>query len=130
MAVLLPHMPEIAFQAGSPILRQGEPANAVYVLLEGQVIVSLPPTADRPATRLAVFAPGIIFGESALLGARQRTADATARQNVRCLCLTTDDWQTLRATEAIAAWTFMTAVARQLASNVAAANATIDRLEE
>ncbi|WP_372623571.1 SulP family inorganic anion transporter [Falsiroseomonas sp.] len=130
VAALLPSMREVAFEAGAVILRRGDPADAAYVLLEGQVAISLPAAADRPATRLAVLAAGIVFGESALLGAAHRSADATARQAVRCLRLTTDDVQVLRTSDPDAAWSLMTAVARQLASNVSAANATIGRLEE
>ncbi|WP_207538717.1 SulP family inorganic anion transporter [Sabulicella rubraurantiaca] len=127
---LLARMQEIDFAAGTMILRAGDPADAVYILLEGQVVVSLPAAANRPATRLAVLAPGIVFGESALLGAARRSADATARQDVRCLRITVADVQSLREASLEVAWLFMTAVLRQLASNVAAANATIDRLEE
>jgi MFS superfamily sulfate permease-like transporter len=126
---ILPLLEDRAFPAGSVILRQGEVADAAFLLLEGQVPISLPARAEHPATRLAVLAPGVIFGESALLGAGHRTADATARSDVRCLRLSKYAAETLRRTAPDAAWQLMAAVARQLTAHVVAANATIDRLE-
>lgn len=129
VAALAPRLPEQTFPAGSLIARQGDDADAAYLLLEGQVLVSLPPGPGLPATRLAVLAPGVIFGESALLGDARRTADVTARQAVRCLRISRDLVAALRREAPDLAWHLMAAVARQLNGHVIAANAAIDRLE-
>ncbi|UPY38854.1 SulP family inorganic anion transporter [Sediminicoccus sp. KRV36] len=128
-ALLLPRMEECHFPAGAPILRQGEPADAAFLLREGEVIISLPGTEGRPATRLAVLSAGVIFGESALLGARLRSADVMARTEVRCLRLGVAQAEALRIAAPEAAWALMAAVARQLSAHVAAANGIIDQLE-
>jgi len=120
---------EAHFAAGAPILCRGAPADAAYLLLSGEVLISLPAGDARPATRLAVLTPGVLFGESALLGQMQRSADATARGAVRCLRLDAAAAERLRGEAPAVAWHLMAMVARQLAVQVRAANATIDRLE-
>ena len=129
VAPLLALCTEQRFAAGSVILRQGEAADAAYVLLSGEVLISLPAGPTRPATRLAVLAPGLVFGESALLGQTRRSADATARSDVHCLRLDAAAAERLRIEAPGVAWHLMTMVARQLSTHVSAANAVIDRLE-
>jgi SulP family sulfate permease len=126
---LIPQLVEQAFADGARIAARGDPADAAWLLLEGQVAISLPGAPGRPATRLAVLAPGVIFGESALLGGARRTADVTARGPVRCLRLDRAAMEALRRDAPDAAWHLVSAVARQLSAHVAAANATIDNLE-
>lgn len=120
---------EARFADGEPILRQGDPADAAYLLLSGEVLISLPASEARPPTRLAVLAPGVVFGESALLGQMRRSADVTARGAVHCLRLDTAAAERLRVTAPGVAWHLMAMVARQLSVHVRTANATIDRLE-
>jgi sulfate permease, SulP family len=129
VAPLLALCTEQRFAAGSLILRQGDAADAAYVLLAGEVLISLPAGPARPATRLAVLAPGIVFGEAALLGQTTRSADATARSDVHCLRLDAGAVERLRIEAPSVAWHLMAMVARQLATHVSAANAVIDRLE-
>ena len=129
VAPLLALCTEQRFATGSVILRQGEAADAAYVLLSGEVLISLPAGPTRPATRLAVLAPGLVFGESALLGQTRRSADATARSDVHCLRLDAAAAERLRIEAPGVAWHLMTMVARQLSTHVSAANAVIDRLE-
>jgi sulfate permease, SulP family len=129
IATLAPRLAEQTFPAGSVIARRGDDADAAYLLLEGQVLISLPPGPGRPATRLAVLAPGVIFGESALLGDARRTADVTARETIRCLRIDRDMVKALRREAPDVAWHLMAAVARQLNGHVTAANVAIDRLE-
>ncbi len=120
---------EQRFADGDAIMRRGDPADAAYLLLAGEVLISLPADHARPATRLAVLAPGVLFGESALLGQMRRSADATARGAARCLRLDAAAAERLRTEAPAIAWELMAMVARQLAAQVRAANATIDRLE-
>jgi CRP-like cAMP-binding protein len=71
----------------------------------------------------------VLFGESALLGQLRRSADATARGEVRCLRLDALAAERLRTEAPEVAWHLMAMVARQLSAQVRTANATIDRLE-
>jgi MFS superfamily sulfate permease-like transporter len=123
---VLSRMQPCRFAPGEQILRAGEASDAAYLLLSGQTLVSLPQREGGPATRLAVLAPGTVFGELALLGAERRTADVTARGEVLCLRLAVSDAHALRAENPDAAWHLLIAVARQTAANLTAANAALN----
>ncbi|MCC7284104.1 MAG: SLC26A/SulP transporter family protein [Acetobacteraceae bacterium] len=128
-ADVLSRMTPCAFGTGAAILRQGEAADRAFLLLQGDVVISIADASGREPTRLAVLAPGVLFGEAALLGGGRRSADATARGDVRCLRLTAADAEALRRQAPVAAWHLLEAVARQLAANLAVANRTLDQLE-
>jgi potassium-dependent mechanosensitive channel len=57
---------------GETIVRAGDPGNAFYVVLDGQVRV------DRPNGTAVVLTAGESFGEMALLDGAPRSADITA----------------------------------------------------
>lgn len=60
------------FEAGADLLREGEPADRMYVIVEGRVRI------HAKGTTLGELGPGEIIGEVALLDARPRSASATA----------------------------------------------------
>ncbi len=126
LAPVLARMQACRFGPGEPILRAGEASDAAYLLLSGETLVSLPGRPGTPPTRLAVLAAGTVFGELALLGAKVRSADVTARGEVHCLRLSVADARALREENPDAAWHLLIAVARQTAVNLTAANAAID----
>ncbi len=126
---LLPHLVPCSFAPGTTILRQGEAADAAYLLLQGEVEISVAGAAGQAPTRLAVLVPGVLFGEAALMGGGRRTADATARGEVRCVRLAAVGAEALRRDAPDAAWLLLEAAARQLAANLAAANRIIDQIE-
>jgi CRP-like cAMP-binding protein len=67
------------------VFRRGEPGDAMYVSLHGQIGIWLPPSAqDGPAARgrrMVSYAPGVAFGEMGLLQGRPRSADAIAEDD-------------------------------------------------
>jgi CRP-like cAMP-binding protein len=128
-AQVLARMAECRFAPGNVILLQDEPADAAYLLLEGEVEIRVPAAPGRSPTRLAVLVPGVLFGEAALTGGGRRSADAVARGTVRCLRLTAADAAALRQEAPEAAWRLLEATARQLAAHLAVANRSIDQLE-
>jgi MFS superfamily sulfate permease-like transporter len=128
-AAVLARMTACCFAPGCAILRHDDPADAAYLLLEGEVEISVAAAPGRPPTRLAVLVPGVLFGEAALTGGGRRSADAWARGPVRCLRLAAADAAALRQEAPDAAWQLLEATARQLAANLAVANRTIDQLE-
>jgi glutaminase len=78
-----------AVPAGTAIMRTGEPADEIYLLAAGHVSVQLP-LADGGVRRLATLAPGMTFGELAVVGHATRTVDAFADGDVELLVLRAD----------------------------------------
>jgi CRP-like cAMP-binding protein len=64
--------------AGERIFHTGEPGNSLLVATESVVDILLPLENGR-ARRIASFAPGVVFGEMALLDNKPRSADAVAK---------------------------------------------------
>ena len=72
---------ERTFQAGEPIVSEGEKGIGLFLLLEGSADV------QRAGHRVTSLTPGQFFGESALLVEQPRTADVLATSEVRCFVL-------------------------------------------
>jgi len=74
------------FEAGSLLVRRGEPGDAIYLLLRGQVsvVVDLPGGGHK---RLATLTAGMGFGELALVSGGVRSADVRADTTVECATL-------------------------------------------
>ena len=74
---------------GQAVFRRGEPGDAMYVSLHGQIGIWLPPSAgEGPAARgrrMVSYAPGVVFGEMGLLQGRPRSADAIAEEDALVL---------------------------------------------
>ena len=62
---------------GSVILRKGDPATGMIVLLQGRVRVSILSEEGRELT-LRILGPGEVLGEISLLDGQERSADVTA----------------------------------------------------
>lgn len=67
------------FTRGQSIFQQADPADTVYVVASGLVVIYLA-TADGRELVINEIGPGDIFGEMALLQGQQRSASAVARQ--------------------------------------------------
>ncbi len=86
------------FPAGAPIIREGESADSMYVVVEGDVRVT------RASKTLASLGRGAHFGEMGLLNQRPRTATVTAVAPVHALVLDRDAFnEVLREDTALAA---------------------------
>jgi CRP-like cAMP-binding protein len=66
-----------AFPAGAVIIKEGEPGNYMYVVMEGTLDISLKGKA------LSTALPGEIIGEMALINSDIRSATVTARTDCR-----------------------------------------------
>src|SRR6185436_12286992 len=70
----------VRFGAGEPIIRQGEPGDSLFIIIRGDVLVSLSASGiDQSVTTLR---PGDVFGEMSLLTGEPRSATCSARSDV------------------------------------------------
>jgi CRP/FNR family cyclic AMP-dependent transcriptional regulator len=80
------------FALGTRILRRGDPATALYIVLRGQVSVTHPSGEMGSEWALGQIGPGEAFGEMALIDGGPRSADITAAQPTECLMLSRLDF--------------------------------------
>ncbi len=77
LEVLRSHLTIADFDAGTVLFERGAAGSAMYVIARGLVEIRVnTDAASRGSQRLAVFGPGRIFGETAMLTRGPRTADA------------------------------------------------------
>ena len=86
LAVLEGALERRSFDAGTLVIRKGDPADALYLLMHGQVsvVMSLP---SGEIKRLAMFPAGMAFGELAIIDRGERTADVRADTKAECYVL-------------------------------------------
>lgn len=77
---------EDAFADGDTIAEKGEPGDAMYVAVSGEVSVVASP-GQSPEEPLAVRAPGDVIGEMAIISSKPRMASLVARGPVRVLTI-------------------------------------------
>jgi CRP-like cAMP-binding protein len=75
---------DVDLPAGSVIFRQGDPAQAAYLLVSGQVALEIC-TAGEGCKRILTVAGGELLGWSPALGQQQMTATARALSDVRAI---------------------------------------------
>jgi hypothetical protein len=74
---------DVSFQKGTYIYREGDPAEAVFFVLSGEVEVLR--TVDKRVVRLAVVGRGNFFGETGCIRSQPRSITARARTDVTAL---------------------------------------------
>lgn len=87
------------FRRGEVIFHIGDPGDALFVIVAGDVKISLPSETGDEAI-LATLRPGDVFGELALLDGAPRSATATAIGPTETVVLPRDRFRELLATEA------------------------------
>jgi CRP/FNR family cyclic AMP-dependent transcriptional regulator len=87
------------FRRGEVIFHAGDPGDALFIIVSGDVKISLPSETGDEAI-LATLRPGAVFGELALLDGAPRSASATALGPTETVVLPRDRFRELIATEA------------------------------
>ena len=87
-------MDEQRFMEGATIVRQGEPGDIFYVLIEGEAKVK-----DANGRLLSRLIPGDFFGEISLMDGGPRTATVVAETNLTALALSRKDFSALLQSE-------------------------------
>ena len=94
LADLLAVMRYREFEPGRYLIRQGDPAEFLLLILTGNAFARLQDTpADRPP--VGTFGPGDIVGEMSLVIDEPRTADVIAQTHVESLELSASDFHAL-----------------------------------
>ena len=77
------------FRRGEVIFHQGDPGDALFIVVQGRVKISLPSDAGEEAI-LATLRVGDFFGELSLLDGAPRSASATALDSTETLIVPRD----------------------------------------
>lgn len=85
------------FAAGDLIVRRGDPADRIYLLVRGEVSVTVALAGER-RLRLATLTAGMVFGELAVIDGGARSADVVADGEVECWALSRDAFASLGTT--------------------------------
>ena len=102
------------------IFDEGEEGQAIYILLEGKVLICHQGQAEKP---IAILESGNFFGELALLDDAPRSAQARAAENCTVAVLFRGDFQSLMLSHALIA----SKIALQLARHLGARLRTVVR---
>ena len=86
------------FRRGEVIFHIGDPGDALFVIVSGEVKISLPSETGDEAI-LATLRPGDVFGELALLDGAPRSASASALTPTETVVLPRERFRELIATE-------------------------------
>ncbi|MFN8617107.1 MAG: Crp/Fnr family transcriptional regulator [Dehalococcoidia bacterium] len=80
------------YNAGITIFHEGDPGDALYVVVDGRVRITRLSGSGSEAT-LAIVSKGDCFGEFALLDSRPRSATATAQLPTRTFVVSREDFR-------------------------------------
>jgi CRP-like cAMP-binding protein len=80
------------YRTGAVLFREGDPGDALHIVVEGAVRVSVLSAAGSEAT-VAVLGPGEFVGDLALLDGRPRSASAIMLQPTTTLAVTREDFR-------------------------------------
>jgi SulP family sulfate permease len=114
---------------GEYVFRSGDPGDSMYVLMHGQIGIWLPPRHGgdtlREGRRLVSYAPGVVFGEMALLAGMARSADAIAEADALVLELQREQYNRLMADHPTLLGKLLLNISLLLASRVRALSAEL-----
>lgn len=75
---------DCGFTAGSTIFEQGDPGDALYILLDGKVDVIIHHEETGRRMRVNTMTRGAVFGEMAILDPKPRSATLVAMEDTTC----------------------------------------------
>jgi len=111
-AELAAELDTINLQRGEVLVRQGDPAEALYVVVTGRFVITL----DGRRQILAEIGPGQPIGEIAFLAGGTRTATVTALRDSVVLCLGRSEFEALALKSPSILRTLTVTLARRVAN--------------
>jgi CRP-like cAMP-binding protein len=101
------------FRRGEVIFHQGDPGDALFIVMSGAIKIMLPSDTGDEAI-LATLRPGDVFGELALLDGAPRSATAVALEPTETLILPRLQFRELLATEPAVRDALLASIAAEL----------------
>lgn len=122
----------LLFAPEGVILREGDPADSFYLIIEGTVRVELPAEAEQEQdhSALAQLGEGMVFGEMGLFDGQPRSANIIAQEKVLCYGFSLERLRAIGAREPLLITKLLTNMAREFSNRLRAANARIYALED
>jgi glutaminase len=121
---------EVRYGAGEMILREGDRADSIFLLAAGLVNVGLRLGDGTRQKRLGTIAPGVAFGELALLDGGLRSADVTAYEPSTCYVLPIRQLEQLARCRPEIQAKLLRNIGRDISARLRQADAEIRCLEE
>jgi CRP/FNR family transcriptional regulator len=81
------HFVEKSFQSGEVIFSQGEPAQKLYILIEGEIILGIKAKGQIDITAYSADKKGEVFGLPCLIKPYQNNVSATCSKKTKVLCI-------------------------------------------
>ncbi|MGS0757371.1 cyclic nucleotide-binding domain-containing protein, partial [Roseateles sp. GG27B] len=116
LATLAAQMTTVHFKAQQSLFHAGDPGDALYLSLRGDIGLRLPGSQRR----LASFAPGVCLGEMAVLAHLPRSADAFAEGDLTVMRLSAEAFDRMRHEEPALAAQLLCNISLHLAGRVRA----------
>ena len=82
------YLPSKTFSQGSLVVREGDAGEDAYIIVSGRCEVYQ--TVNGQKEVLCVMGPGEVFGETAILSSKPRTASVVALEDLTVLTVTAD----------------------------------------
>ena len=82
------HLPHVRFAAGSVILKEGDPGESAYIIVEGQCYAYR--MDEGRETMLRQMGTGDVFGETAVFSKKPRSASVRAATDVELMVVTSE----------------------------------------
>jgi flavin reductase (DIM6/NTAB) family NADH-FMN oxidoreductase RutF len=96
---------ERTFESGEFVVREGDPGEELFVILDGEARV------ERKGSALATFGVGEFFGEIAVFDGRPRSADVVAATDLKTIAISRDLIREVLIREPRAAWAMLETLA-------------------
>jgi uncharacterized membrane protein len=106
------------YKAGEILFRQGDPAGAMFLILDGEVVMSMASRAGQEVV-LATMRRGDFFGELAMLDGSPRSATANIMRPTKLLRLQSEDFIDLLGRQPKLAVAMLASIATRLRSTSA-----------
>lgn len=113
----------VPFKSGEVIIREGEMGDELFILYEGEVLVTREtPVGDVIALATLNSSMNVFFGEMAIINKDTRSATITANTDCLCLSIAGEKFMAVCDREPVLGYRVLSVLAKRLANNVRSAN--------